>query len=72
MDIKKISKDWAPLSASLAKPSLNDACAVIESLCLEITKLEKEVKYQTKRQDNKEIIYKDMMIELQNVMGKYI
>ena len=72
MDIKKVLMEWSPLAASLAKPSLNDACAVIENLCLEITKLEKEVKYQAKRQDNKELIYKDMMIELQNVMGKYI
>tara|TARA_R110002167_G_scaffold45515_6_gene136747 strand:+ start:248 stop:466 length:219 start_codon:yes stop_codon:yes gene_type:complete len=72
MDTKEISRKWSPLAASLTKPSLNDACEVIENLCLEITRLEKEVKYQEKRQDNKEIIYKDMMIELQNVVSKYI
>ena len=72
MDTKKILKEWSPLAASLAKPSLNDACSVIETLGLEITRLEKEVKYQSKRQDNKELVYKDMMIELQNVIARYL
>ncbi len=72
MDVNEILKKWSPLAARLSKPSLNDACEVIETLGLEIIRLKKEVKYQENRQNNKEIIYKDMMIELQNVVSKYI
>ena len=72
MDITVILKEWSPTAAYLAKPSLNSACGVIEDLCMEIKKLEKELAYQTKRQDLSELKYKDMMLEVQNVVSKYV
>lgn len=72
MDTKKIMADWSPLAAQIAKPKLNEACDVISNLCLEISRLKDEVSYQKTRQDQKEITYKNMILEVQNVVSKYL
>ena len=72
MDTGKILKEWSPVAARLSKPTLDDACKVIEDACMEIKRLERELVYQSKRQDLNEIKYKDMMIEVQNVITRYL
>ena len=71
IEISSISKDWDRTRAILRKPSLLEACEVIQTLCLEVEKVRKEVEYQKKRQDLKEQTYKTMMVEVQNVIQKY-
>lgn len=72
MDTKQICYDWDYGRASLRKPKLQEACDLITSLCHEIRRLEKEVAYQCKRQDLKEQHYDTMMVEVQNVIRKYM
>ena len=72
MDVNSILREWSPLAARLSKPTLDDACKVIEDACMEIKRLEKELVYQSKRQDLNEIKYKDMMLEVQNVIARYL
>jgi hypothetical protein len=71
MDTKKLLTEWSTSAAMIRKPKLGEACDVISSLCMEVFKLEGEVKYQKNRQDLKEQEYKTMIIEIQNVVQKY-
>ena len=71
MNTKEVLKLWSRISATTRKPTLNDACDLIESLCLEIDKQRKEVEYQKRRQDLKEQEYKTMIVEITNVVSKY-
>ena len=72
MDTKKILSEWSQQSAYTIKPKLADACDVIESLCVEVVRLKKEVEYQKGAQSRRESTYKNMVLEVQNVVGRYI
>ena len=72
IDTSAIFKDWSATAAYIRKPKLDEACKVIESLCIEVIRLEKELVIQGNRQDIKEQTYKTMMIEVQNVIHKYV
>jgi hypothetical protein len=72
MDTKKILGEWSRHAAMIRRPQLVEACDVIESLCMELVKLKEEVLYQKKRQDLKEQQYKTMILEVQNIVGKYV
>ena len=71
MEVSEVLKEWSKNAAAMRKPMLTEACDVIESLCLEVLKLGKEVDYQKRRQDLKEQEYKTMIVEVQNVVSKY-
>ena len=71
MDTKKVLNEWSTSAAMVRKPKLGEACEVISTLCMEVCRLEEEVKYQKNRQDLKEQEYKTMLIEIQNVVQKY-
>ena len=71
MDIKKLLNDWSISSAMIRKPKLDEACKIIESLCMSINKLEDDLAYQKNRQNVKEQTYKTMIFEIQNVVSKY-
>lgn len=71
MNTTEVLKQWNRVSATIRKPTLDDACDLIESLYLEIDKQRKEVEYQKRRQDLKEQEYKTMIVEITNVVQRY-
>lgn len=72
MDINEIAKEWGnPIKVRIRKPSIEEACDVVMSLILEVSKARKEAAEEKKRQDIKAQQLKIMMIELQNTINKY-
>lgn len=71
MNTKKIAENWHYWRACITRPKMQDACDLILSMCVEIDRLNKEVKQEKTRQDDRDRKNKEMVNEVQNTMRKY-
>ena len=72
MNEKELIKEWYFDNAIIRKPKLKDACDVICDLCVEVKNLRRELEFEKNSNGVKAQEYSVMMIEIQNVIQKYV